>query len=118
MKNLSSTILLSTLLFGTPAIAGPSHSHDKGHGHSHRALSSDEVIKKAETKMKQLAESGKIDASWTALKAASAEQKTFAKGPEWVVTFKNDKAADATKQTLYLFFTPEGHYIAANFTGN
>ena len=49
--------------------------------------------------------------------ALGANQKTFSNEVEWVVTFKNDKVSDATKQTLYLFFTLDGSYIATNFTG-
>lgn len=31
--------------------------------------------------------------------------------------FDNSVAPDKTKQTLYLFRTLDGHYMAANFTG-
>ena len=50
-------------------------------------------------------------------KPAKAEKKTFAKGPEWVVSFNNDKIKNKTKQTLYIFYSLNGHYIAANYTG-
>ena len=72
---------------------------------------------KATEKVKSLAESGKIDKSWAGIKAVGATQKTFANESEWVVTFKNEKVSDVTKQTLYLFFTLDGSYIATNFTG-
>ena len=117
MKNLVTTLLLS-LLFSTPVIAGPGHDHSHGHSHSHGPVSSDEAAIRALKKVKQFANAGKIDASWSEAKAASVEQKIYAKGPEWVITFKNDKARDAEKQTLYLFFSLDGHYIAANYTGN
>ncbi len=36
---------------------------------------------------------------------------------EWVVTFKNAKATDKAKQTLYVFVTLDGTLAGANFTG-
>jgi hypothetical protein len=39
------------------------------------------------------------------------------KGKEWKVTFKDTAAKDKTKETRYMFFTPSGNFIAANFTG-
>ncbi len=119
MKNLASTLLfLSALLFAMPIIAGGGHEHDSDGGHSRGPISSDQVIDRALKKMKHMADAGKIDATWSGVKAASAEQKTYSKGPEWVVTFGNDKINDEAKQTLYLFYSLDGHYIAANYTGN
>jgi len=113
MKNLAATLLLSFVLFATPAMAGSGHDH----GQSRTPISSDEVISKATKKVQQLAEAGKIDGSWSKISAAGAEQKEYAKGPEWVVTFKNDKVSDSSKQTLYTFFSLDGSYLAANYTG-
>ena len=119
MKKLVSTLLfLSALLFGMPIIAGGDHEHDSDGGHSRGPISSDQVIDRALKKMKHMADAEKIDASWSGVEAVGAEQKTFSKGPEWVVTFKNDKVSDTAKQTLYIFFSLDGHYIAANYTGN
>jgi len=117
MKTLTAALLLSVLL-ATPVMAGSGHSHDSDGGHSLGPVTSKEATNRASKKVKQLAEAGKIDATWSGMKAASVEQKTYSKGPEWVVTFKNDKISDTAKQTLYLFFSPDGHYIAANYTGN
>ena len=33
------------------------------------------------------------------------------------VTFNDPAAKDKARQTLYMFFTLPGHFIAANFTG-
>ena len=118
MKTFTTPLLLSSLLFGTPVMAGPGHEHGHGQGHAHGPVSSDEAINRASKKVEQLVSRGKIDTSWSGLEAASIEQKTYAKGPEWVITFKNDKISDVSKQTLYLFFSLDGHYIAANYTGN
>ena len=113
MKHLATTLLLPFLFFATPVMAGSGHDH----GHSHGPISSKEVISKATKKVQELAKAEKIDSSWSKTIAASAEQKEYSKGPEWVVTFKNDKVSDTSKQTLYLFFSLDGHYIAANYTG-
>ena len=67
--------------------------------------------------LKGLVNKGVIDKSWKGTKPVKAEKKAFAKGPEWVVSFKNDKVKDKTKQTLYIFYSLDGHYIAANYSG-
>ena len=119
MKNLTTALFLtSSLLFGAPIIAGTGHEHDKDGGHSHGPISSDSAIDKALKKVKQMADAGKIDATWSGINAASIDQKTYKKGPEWVITFKNGKINETEKQTLYLFFSLDGHFIAANYTGN
>lgn len=84
MKNLMTTLLfLLSLLFGAPAMAGAGHEHDSNGGHSHGPISSDSAIHKAVKKVKQMASAGKIDASWSGMKAASIDQKMYSKGPEW-----------------------------------
>lgn len=119
MKNLITALFLSSLMFSTPVIAGSGHDHDEdgGHSHAHKTISGDEAIIKASQKVEQLVKKGKLEASWADIKAASVEQKEYAKGPEWLVIFKNDKASDMKKRTLYMFFSMDGHYVAANFTG-
>lgn len=118
MKILNTTLVLSCLLFGAPVMAGSGHSHDEDGGHALGPVSSEEAENRATKKMEQLANAGKIDSNWSGTKATRVEQKTYAKGPEYVITFKNDNVTDKTKQTLYLFFSPDGHYIAANYSGN
>jgi Family of unknown function (DUF6488) len=39
------------------------------------------------------------------------------KGKEWKVRYSNPAAADKAKQTLFIFFSHSGNFIAANFTG-
>lgn len=119
MKILITTLLFSSsLLIGASLMAGPGHEHDSSGGHMHGPISSDSAVSKALKKVSQMVGEGKIDASWSGIKAANVEQKTYSKGPEWVITFKNGKIKDSSKQTLYLFFSLDGHYIAANYTGN
>ena len=111
-------ITLLSLFISAPVLAGPGNDDGHGHSHSQGPVSSDEVIKRATKKVIQMAKAGKIDALWSTTKASAAEQKIYAKGPEWVIRFNNDKLTDTTKQTLYMFFSLDGHYIAANYTGN
>ena len=112
MKNLITTLLFLSLLTLTPAIAGTGHSHGK-----ETAISSEQATSLASQKIEQLIDSKKIDPSWQAVKVTSIEQKTYSHDPEWVVKFTNNKISDASKQTLYMFFSLGGHYLAANYTG-
>ena len=123
MKKLTTvSLLLASLAFVLPVHAGTGHSHDKdgGHsnqGHSHGPIDSHGAKKKAMGMLNGLVKKGIIDKSWQGTKPAKAEKKTFSKGPEWVVSFKNPRLKDKSKQTLYIFYSLDGHYIAANYTG-
>lgn len=100
-------------LLTLPAFAGSGHDHS----HSHEAMTAEGVERKATKQVADLISKGKVDKSWSAIKPAKSYQKTFEKGKEWVVEFVNSAASDKTKQILYLFYTLDGHYMAANFTG-
>ena len=39
------------------------------------------------------------------------------KGKEWKVSFRDPAAKDKSKETLYVFFTLNGNFIASNYTG-
>lgn len=116
MRTISTVLVVSTLLFVSPAFAGAGHEHGPGGSHSHGPISEAAAIKKAEGQVKSLIQRGKLDKSWSSIKAAEATQKDFGNGPEWVISFKNDKA-ESGKQTLYVFYTLTGNYLATNFTG-
>jgi Family of unknown function (DUF6488) len=64
-----------------------------------------------------LVSKGKIDSSWKGVKLDKAETVEGKKMKEWKLTFKNPAEKDTTKQTLYMFYTLTGNFIAANFTG-
>lgn len=115
-------ILIASLAFSVSSHAGSGHSHDKegghsNHGHSHGPISSNKAVSKGLAKVKFLAKKGTIDKSWTSVAQGSATKKIFNDKPEWVVMFKNDGLKDKSKQRLYIFFSLDGRYIAANYTG-
>ena len=114
MKQLTFALFFSMLFFVTPVIAGSGHSH----GPAKAPVSGEVAASQALEAVKELASTGKIDASWVGIKESKVEQKTFNNGPEWVVMYKNQEIKDGTKQTLYVFLTLSGEYIAANFTGS
>jgi len=121
MKKITNIFLLLVVFIFTPSVyAGAGHSHDKDGGHSnhgHGLMSEAKAKAKATRTMQSLAKRGVIDKSWNSTKPVKAEKKTFAKGEEWVVSFNNDQVKDKSKQTLYIFYSLDGHYIAANYTG-
>lgn len=102
--------VISLLLLSIPAFAGS--------GHEHAPVSKEEAGKKAAKNLETLVKKGKIDKSWSGKPVNNVEKKTFSKGPEWVVTFKNEALADESKRTLYMFYSLDGHYLATNYTGN
>lgn len=87
------------------------------HFHGYRPATEAVVLGCAVQRKDALIASGKLDKSWQAVKHDKAEMAEGAKGKEWKVTFKDTAAQDKAKETLYLFFTLPGNFIAANFTG-
>jgi len=123
MKKITSMFfVLASMTMTAPAFAGAGHSHDEDGGHSqaihsHGPINADKAKSKATHTMNNLAKRGVIDESWANTAVFMAEKKNFAKGEEWVVSFKNESIKDTTKQILYVFYSIDGKYIAANYTG-
>ncbi len=113
-KSFATLIAASALAFSLPAIAGDA---EDCHFHGSKPASQETVSGCAVKRQQTLITSGKIDKSWQAIKPASFEQVDGKRGKEWKVTFKDPAAADKTKENLYMFFTAQGNFIAANFTG-
>jgi len=105
--------ILTIFLTLSPLIAS---AHGSG-GHAEPALTQSDAIEFAKYQAKTLVENGKIEKNWAPAIVESAEQRTFGQKIEWVVTFKNSKASDPAKSTLYIFLSTKGEFIAANFTG-
>lgn len=109
MCHLLAAAVLSFTMIATPAFAGPGHSHDP--------VTKEQASALAVKKRDQLVKTGKLDKGWSAVAVSGVEQKTYGKGPEWVVTFRNSTATDPAQRTLYMFYALDGHYLASNFTG-
>lgn len=105
---------LVTLAFGANARAD---AGGKCHFHGSKPAAESTVLACATQRKETLIKSGKLDASWQSVAPARPETVDGKKGKEWKVTFANPAAADNNKRTLYMFFTPPGNFIAANFTG-
>jgi hypothetical protein len=116
MKTLATTLVLSSLLFGAPVIAGSGHDH--GHSHAQAPVNKETAEENAGKAIASIALTGKIDKSWESITASSSEKKNFNGRSEWVVIFVNKKITDTAKQKLFVFLTVNGEYIAANYTGN
>ncbi len=119
MKKVIFCLMVVAAFTAIPAFAGGGHGHgghdDHGHGHDHGAdLSKEEIAEKASGYVAMLVDRDKLDASWREISPTEAKENDH---HEWVVTFSNPSIKDPEKQTLYMFLTPLGKYIAANFTG-
>ena len=115
MRKTMIVVTLCTLsLAATPVFSGPG---TPGHSHSHGPITAEAAQEKATQQVAELVTKGKIESSWNNIKPAKTYEKKFEKGAEWVVEFVNSAATDKTKQTLYVFYTLDGHYLATNFTG-
>ena len=100
--------------FAPAALAG---SDGECHFHGNKPASESVVVGCASQNKAALVKAGKIDASWQAVKHDKAEVVEGKQGKEWKVTFKNPTVSDKSKETLYMFYTVPGNFIAANFTG-
>lgn len=111
---ISVVVLVSTLLFAPLAMA------DKGgscHFHGSKPATEGTVKDCAEQRRATLVKGGKLDASWTGAKQDAIELVDGKKGKEWKVPYTNPAATDKARQTLFIFFSHSGNFIAANFTG-
>ena len=115
MKNFASIVILSSALFTTSAAfaGGGGNCHFHGNMPAKEAV----VVGCATGEKDALAASGKIESSWKSVKLDKAETVEGKSMKEWKLTFKNPAAKDAAKQNLYMFFTLQGNFIGANFTG-
>jgi hypothetical protein len=109
------TTFALTLFASTGAYAGADSSC---HFHGSKPAAESTVVQCATEYKDKLVEAGKLDKSWQAVsKIDKVEQVAGKRSKEWKLSFKNPAAADKTKETLYLFYTLPGNFIAANHTG-
>ena len=118
MKHITSIAAFATLA-ASFTFAPPSMAAEGSGCHFHGYLPAKEAtVVGCATKQKgALVKSGKLDASWQAVAIDKAEKVEGKDTQEWKLTFKNPAATDKAKDTLYMFFTLPGNFIAANFTG-
>jgi hypothetical protein len=116
MKKLitAATLLAGIGLSGQAMASGASDCHFHGGAQARQMTVSSCAVKY----QKDLIASGKLDKSWANVKQpTSMEQVDGERGKEWKVVFKDPAAADKSKDSLYMFFTLQGNFIAANHTG-
>lgn len=115
MKNFFHITTLAAMLVFAPAafadIGGNCHFHGK------TPVKESILTACASDKKAALVKAGKIDMSWKEVQLDKAETVEGKSMKEWKLTFKNPAEKDASKQTLYMFYTLPGNFIAANFTG-
>ena len=115
MNKLLIATALSTAVFGAAVVradgAGSCHFHGT------KPAAEPTVLGCASQRKTMLVNAGKLDATWQGVAHDSVALVDGQKGKEWKVAFKNSAAKDAGKDTLYMFFTPVGNFVAANFTG-
>lgn len=106
--------ILSSLAFAPQAMAG-----EGGSCHFHGSKPATESVVKdcADQRRSALLKAGKLDASWASARQEPIELIDGKKGKEWKVRYTNPAEADKAKQTLFVFFSHAGNFIAANFTG-
>lgn len=102
------------------ALSAPAARADAGgscHFHGSKPAAESTVLGCAGQRKETLVKAGKLDAGWQVVKHDSIALVDGKKGKEWKVSFENPAAQDKGKETLYMFFTPVGNFIAANFSG-
>jgi hypothetical protein len=88
------------------------------HFHGRKEAGEETLIRCAAYHRSRLAKKGTIDSTWTTLNHESIDKVTNTKGkPEWRVVFANSSQSDETKKKLFMFFSLNGNFIAANHTG-
>ncbi|MBW8471453.1 MAG: hypothetical protein K0M67_24595 [Thiobacillus sp.] len=115
MKTLAIATAIASTLFAAPAALADQGS--SCHFHGSKPATEAVVTDCAAKRKASLVKVGKLDASWQAIPLDKAELVDGKKGKEWKLSFKNPAVTDASKQTLYLFFSQPGNFIAANHTG-
>jgi hypothetical protein len=106
---------VAVTLASSAALAGADSSC---HFHGNKPAAEATVLTCAGQYKDKLVEGGKIDASWkTVAKPEKVEQVDGKRAKEWRISFRNPAVADQAKQSLYLFYSLPGNFIAANHTG-
>jgi len=115
MKNFIQILTLALAITSSQSVfAG---AGEDCHFHGNKPAAKETVLKCADKRMERLIARGKLDAGWKAIAPESITAIDGEKGKEWKIVIKNPAANDKAKATLYLFFSENGNFIAANHTG-
>jgi Family of unknown function (DUF6488) len=111
------TVIIAAILVGVAPINAWADKGDSCHFHGSKPAAETIVIGCADARRDTLVKSGKLHASWSTVKHEKLEQIDGKKGREWKVSYKNAAAPDKEKQSLFMFFTLPGNFLAANHSG-
>ena len=113
-------LVIAITAAATFALATPVFANEGGscHFHGNKPAAETTVAECAMQRKMIWVKDGRLDASWKDLKQEKVELVDGKKGKEWKVTFRNPAAKDKTKDTIYVFMSQPGNFIAANHTGN
>lgn len=111
--------LIASAIFVASQCAVTAQADTGGSCHFHGSKPATEAVVTdcANKRRDALVKAGKLEASWQSAKPDAVALVDGKKGKEWKVSFKNPAVADKNKQTLFVFFSQPGNFIAANFTG-
>jgi hypothetical protein len=71
----------------------------------------------ADARRDALVKAGKLHACWSGINSEKIEQVDGKKGKEWKLSDNNPSSPEKDKQSLYMFYSLPGNFIAANHTG-
>lgn len=116
---MNKTLLFTALAAALALTSTAQASEDAAcHFHGNKPAAEATVVQCATQYKNQLIQRGKLDASWQAIaKVEKMEQVDGKRSKEWKLIFKNPAVTDKTKDTLFLFYSLSGNFIAANHTG-
>jgi hypothetical protein len=106
--------LAIAFIFSQSAMAG---AGEDCHFHGKKPAAKETVLKCADQRIEKLIARGKIDAGWKIIVPESIVSVDGEKSKEWKIVYKNPALTDKSKSSLYLFFSENGNFIAANHSG-
>lgn len=110
-------ITITAMFLASAVVYAHGHSHGDGHNHV-KEYSKVNIKNIANKRVQDLVKEEIIDKSWSNTSHDKMEKKEFNHHLEWVVSYKNLKITDESKQTLYVFVTLTGKVVGSNYTGN
>ncbi len=117
LRSFGFVIVLVSGAMATPTLVAGGDS--KCHFHGNKPATEDTVLTCAEMHKSRLIKKGTIESTWAEVKHDTIQQVDVKSGKkEWKVAFKDAGAKDKAKETLYMFFSISGNFLASNFTGN